>query len=107
MASALAELEAVHKKSGLFNSKHPQVGYPLGLPVLDQLLGCKYTYVFPDGRSLTQTSLGVPSGTYTMFLGQSQSGKTTASITSAWNIVDPFDEGYLVILDDGENATRY
>lgn len=99
------ELEEANKKSGIFDQKMPRVGYALGFPILDQLLGCKYTYLFEDGTTKTQTSLGVPSGTATMFLGQSQSGKTTGSIQSAWNIVEPFDEGAQVILDDGENAT--
>lgn len=40
-----------------------------------------------------------------MFLGQSQSGKSTLGIQSSWNIVEPFDEGAFVIWDDGENAT--
>lgn len=105
MASGLEELEAMYKKTGLFDPKLARVGYPLGFPILDQLLGCRYTYAFDDGTTLTQTSLGVPSGTFTMFLGQSQSGKTTAAIQSGWNIVEPFDEDAMLILDDGENAT--
>lgn len=105
MASGLEELIAMQKKSGLFDPKMARVGLPLGFPVLDQLLGCKYTYEFEDGTSLTQTSLGIPSGTFTMFLGQSQSCKTTGAIQAGWNIVEPFDEGAFMILDDGENAT--
>lgn len=105
MASILSELEEMQKKSGIFDSKPPRVSYALGQPVLDQLLGCKYTYVLPDGNTLTQTSLGVPSGTATMFLGQSQSGKSTLGIQSSWNIVEPFDEGAFVVWDDGENGT--
>lgn len=104
MGSQLSELEEECKKTGIFGSKPPRVSYPLGLPVLDQQLGCKYTYIFPDGRVHTDTQIGVPSGTFTMFLGGSQSGKSTGAVQAAWNVVEPFDEYAYIIYDDGENG---
>lgn len=105
MSSALDDLIA--ESGDLFSGKRSKVSYPLGFPILDQLLGCKYYYVNPDGTTRSETHLGVPCGTFTMFLGQSQSGKTTATIQSAWNIVEPFDEYAYVIHDDAENATTF
>lgn len=105
MSSALDDL--IEESGDLFSGKRSRVSYPLGFPILDQLLGCKYFYVNPDGTTRSETHLGVPCGTFTMFLGQSQSGKTTASIQAAWNIVETFDEYAYIIHDDAENATTY
>lgn len=105
MSSALNELEENSKD--IFETKKAKISYALGFPILDQLLGCKYNYTYPDGSTRTEVHLGVPAGTFTMFLGASQSGKTTASIQAAWNIVEPFDEYAYVIHDDAEDATTY
>lgn len=102
MASALTLLE---EQSKLFGAKPPKVSYPIGLPVLDQLLGCRYFYTYEDGTTRTETRLGVGAGTVNMFLGASQSGKTTAGVQSSLNIIEPFDQYAFVIHDDGEDAT--
>lgn len=105
MSSALNDLES--QASDIFTTKKSKISYPLGFPILDQLLGCRYVYTYPDGSTRTEVHLGVPAGTFTMFLGASQSGKTTATIQSAWNIVETFDEYAYVIHDDAEDATTY
>lgn len=105
MGSILKELE--ESQPDLFTTKMAGVSYPLGFPILDQMLGCKYVYTNKDGSTRTRTQLGVPSGTFTMFLGASQSGKSTAAAQASWNIIEPFDECAEVYWDDGENATTY
>ena len=105
MSSILTELEEENPK--LFETKQSGVSYALGFPILDQLLGCKYIYEDEDGTTRQKTQIGVPSGTFTMFLGASQSGKSTAAAQAAWNIVEPFDEYAEVYWDDGENAATY
>ena len=105
MGSLLTELEA--SKPNLFGTKKSGVSYPLGFPILDQLLGCKYVYQDEDGTTRTKTQLGIPSGTFTMFLGASQSGKSTAAAQASWNIAEPFDNCAEIYWDDGENATTY
>ena len=49
MSSALDDL--IEESGDLFSGKRSRVSYPLGFPILDQLLGCKYFYVNPDGTT--------------------------------------------------------
>lgn len=98
-------LDILVQNSKLFVPKPPRVSYPIGFPVLDQILGCRYYYTYEDGTQRVETRLGIGAGTITMILGASQSGKTTAGIQAGLNIIEPFDEYTFMIHDDGENAT--
>jgi RecA/RadA recombinase len=107
MASALQELKEKNEKSGLFTSNEISISYPLGFPVLDQLLGAVYIRTAPDGSTFRDVHVGIPAGTFTIFCGQTSSGKTTAAIQAAANIVEPYGENAYVIHRDGEKSTSY
>ena len=107
MVSFLDQLKENHKKSGLFTSDSISISYPLGFPLLDQMLGARYIRVMPDGSTVEDVHIGVPAGTFTIFCGQTSSGKTTAAIQAACNIVEPFGEKACVIHRDGEKSTPY
>ena len=49
MASFLNQLKEKHKKSGLFSSDAVSISYPMGFPLLDQLLGAVYIRTMEDG----------------------------------------------------------
>ena len=51
--------------------------------------------------------LGIPCGTITQVGGESSTGKTTATIQMAWNIVEPFGPEAYVLHFDEERATDY
>lgn len=107
MASALKELQAKHEKTGLFSSSETSISYPMGFPVLDQMLGAVYVRTAPDGSTFKDVHIGVPAGTFTIFCGQTSSGKTTAAIQAACNIVEPFGDDAYVIHRDGEKSSNY
>lgn len=107
MASFLEELQQEHEKDGLFHSSEISVSYPLGFPILDQQLGAIYVRRLPDGTEYRDIQLGIPAGTFTIFSGQTSSGKTAAAVKAACNIVLPFGELSSVIHRDGEKSTGY
>lgn len=107
MASALEQLQAKHEKQGLFTSNEISISYPMGFPGLDQQLGARYIRKAPDGTIFEDVHVGIPAGTFTIFSGQTSSGKTTAAIQAAANIVEPFGEDAYVIHRDGEKSTSY
>ena len=90
MASFLNDLQAENAKKGLFDSDEISVSYPLGFPILDQLLGAVYIRKDDDGNEYKDIHLGIPAGSFTIFCGQTSSGKTTAAIQAAGNIVEEF-----------------
>lgn len=105
--SFLKDLQADNEKKGLFSSNEITISYPLGMPFLDQQLGAVYIRKTPDGNTLRDVHVGVPAGTFTIFCGQTSSGKTTAAIQAACNIVEPFGDRGAVIHRDGEKSTGY
>lgn len=107
MASFLEELQAEHEKDGLFHSSEISISYPMGFPILDQQLGAIYIRKKPDGTEYRDVQIGIPAGTFTIFSGQTSSGKTAAAIKAASNIVLPFGELSSVIHRDGEKSTGY
>ena len=107
MASFLKELQDANVKKGLFGSDEISISYPLGFPILDQLLGAVYIREDEDGNRYRDVHLGVPAGSFTIFCGQTSSGKTTAAIQAAGNIVEPFGERGAIIHRDGERSTNY
>ena len=80
MASFLDELRAENEKKGLFTSNAISISYPLGFPILDQKLGAIYVRTMEDGSIIRDVQIGVPAGSFTIFSGQTSSGKTTAAI---------------------------
>lgn len=108
MPNILNELETEYKKGGLYNNQQEiPISFRLGFPILDENLGGKYIRQNPDGTEYTTVRVGVPAGTITQIGGASSTGKTTAAIQMAWNIVEPFGEEAQVIHIDEESATQY
>lgn len=105
--STLRELEDQYKKKGYFSSDEYPISYPTGFPILDQNLGGIYKRKLPDGSYYVIRRLGIPCGTITQVGGESSTGKTTATIQMAWNIVEPFGPEAYVLHFDEERATDY
>lgn len=101
----LEKMEEENKKSGLFTGRSDEILFPLGFPLLDELLGGIFKIRTPEGEEHENIQLGIPGGTHCMFVGPSQSGKTTAAIQAAWNIVEPFGEDAFIIHRDAEKST--
>lgn len=104
--SLMEELEQEHAKDGMFDSSDMGMSYPLGFPILDQLLGFKQEITLSDGTTIIQKRLGIPAGTITQFVGPSGCGKTAASIQAAYNIIEPFGDDGIVLHFDAEAATE-
>lgn len=103
----LQELEEENSKSGLFDSPESvMLSYPTGLPILDQQLGAIYRFKDINGNVKEIKQLGVQAGTFTMIVGPSSSGKTTAAEQIAWNIVEPFGEDAFVLHIDVERSSQ-
>lgn len=107
MGSVLSDLKARNEKSGLFTSNEISISYAMGFPLLDHMLGAVYIRRGADGNVIRDVHIGVPAGTFTIFCGQTTSGKTTAAIQAAANIVEPFGDLGFVIHRDGEKSTSY
>lgn len=107
MASFLKDLQNSNTKKGLFVSNEISISYPLGFPILDQMLGAVYVRDNGDGTQTRDVHLGIPAGSFTIFCGQTSSGKTTAAIQAACNIVEPFGDLGAIIHRDGERSTNY
>lgn len=107
MASFLKRLEETNAKKGLFTSSEISISYPMGFPLLDQQLGAVYVRAAEDGSVYKDVHIGIPAGTFTIFCGQTSSGKTTAAIQAACNIVEPFGDRGAIIHRDGEKSTGY
>lgn len=105
MASFLEELRAENAKAGLFASNPISISYPLGMPILDEMLGAIYIRTMEDGTIVRDVQLGVPAGSFTIFSGPTSSGKTTAAIQAASNIIEPFGDRAFVLHADGEKST--
>jgi len=105
--SFLSEIREENKKDGLFASNVVSVSYPLGFPILDELLGAIYIRKLPDGSIVEEVHKGIPAGSFTIFTGPTSSGKTSAAIQAAANIVEPFGELSSVIHRDGEKSATY
>lgn len=101
------ELENSNKKSGIFDSSEDRgFSYPLGLPIIDELLGFKQRITLPSGEEIIQVRRGVPGGKITQFVGPSSSGKTAAAIQCGWRMVRNYGEDAGIIHLDAEDATE-
>lgn len=103
----LQELEEENKKSGLFSAmKNIRLSYPIGFPVLDHQLGAIYKYADNDGNIIIDRQLGLQAGTFSMFVGPSSSGKTTAAEQAAWEIAQSFGDDATITHIDAERSSN-
>lgn len=97
--SIWGELKVIDKK-GLFQSNNNTVSYPTGILALDYANGY-WTKVRekPDGELIDKPVIGIPSGSLVSLISETGGGKTTFAIQIGWNIVKPFKNGMMCIVD--------
>ena len=100
-------LRISNPKSSMFDADTQIVSYKTGFPVLDYFLGY-IVNVHDETDSIVEQypSIGISSGCYCCFIGKPSTGKTTACIQIAANIVREHSNGF-VIHFDLEKAMNY
>jgi hypothetical protein len=92
------EIEANDKK-GIFKSDDNTVSYLTGITVLDYANGFWNETVDDEGNKIYVPILGIQGGSMVSVISETGGGKSTFSTQLGWNIVKPFDDGMLVIID--------
>lgn len=108
MASKLKNM--VDSGTGPFNDENGgvKIAYPVpSFPILNYQLGCIYIYNLPDGSVYTYRKTGIDGAQFLLITGDSQSGKTTACVQMAWDIVSPFGADAEVYHIDAERSSDY
>ena len=94
-------------KKGIFKvDAVPLIGYPTGFPVLDYSNG--YRVRVPETKehpAYTWDNVGIFNGTFVLGIGNSGSGKTTAFVQMASEIVKPFENADIFHVD-GEHSSN-
>lgn len=108
MASNLIKnLRSNPDNEDLFECNASVVSYKTGIPVLDYYIGY-HVNVYDENDQIIDSypCIGIAAGSNNTFVGKPGTGKTTAAMGIAANIVRPFENG-LVIHYDLEQATNY
>lgn len=101
LTSAIREAFAGDKDKSLSEEANTSFTHDTGIKILDYKLGKR---VYPkDHESYIAT--GIDTGNYIMMIGASGSGKTTAALQMAINIVKPYELSQ-IFHDDIEQATN-
>lgn len=99
--------ESQGKNDSHFEYDASTISYKTGIPQLDYYLGYRVNILDnPNGEDESYPSLGITGGSFVTFIGKSSTGKTTAAVQIAANIVRQFDSG-LVMHFDLEQAMNY
>lgn len=107
MANNLLKRLREKDKSGLFNPSQNSTAYKTGFLPFDYRNGFKMEVRdFSDKVTASYPSVGLCGGTFFTIIGKTGVAKTTFCIQIAYNIVKPFDNGF-VIHYDLEQATSY
>lgn len=99
------ELEQNDKK-GLFKSDNNTVSYPTGITVLDYANGYWTTVTDENGEEKVIPVIGIQAGSLISIISEVGGGKSTLSTQIGWNIVKPFDDGLLYIVDCEKTVIR-
>lgn len=105
----LEALRANDKTGYLFETNSTYVAYKTGFPGLDYAMGFNVNVFDEDGKiKEVYPAIGITNGSVVTFIGPPHSGKTTAAIQIASNIVRPFENGVVMHydLEGGTNMTR-
>ena len=95
------------KNDSYFEHDASTISYKTGIPQLDYYLGYRVNILYnANGENSSYPSLGITGGSFVTFIGKSSTGKTTAAVQIAANIVRPFDCG-TVLHFDLEQAMNY
>lgn len=101
-------------RAQMAKTKDPRMGeanadvlYPTGFLPFDFLNGYK-VHVKSDTEDFWYNAVGIVDGSSVQYVGRSGSGKTTAAIQMAANIIRPFPEATIFFddIEGGSNATR-
>ena len=103
--SLFEELDS-HDKKGLFKSNDDIVCYPTGITVLDYANGYWSQVMNENGEIVQVPNIGIPGGSLVSIIGSTGNGKTTLSTQIGWNIVKPFEDGLLNIIDCEKGSSR-
>lgn len=88
------------KNDSYFEHDASTISYKTGIPQLDYYLGYRVNILDnSDGENSSYPSLGITGGSFVTFIGKSSTGKTTAAVQIAANIVRPFDCGTVLHFD--------
>lgn len=88
------------KNDSHFEYDAATISYKTGIPQLDYYLGYRVNILDGDnGENNSYPSLGITGGSFVTFIGKSSTGKTTAAVQIAANIVRPFDCGTVLHFD--------
>lgn len=79
-----------------------QYSFKTGIDVIDYRNG----YLVTSDKIKSYYSVGIPEGTYVLFIGRSGSGKTTIALQIAANIVKPYENGAIFHYDIEAATTR-
>lgn len=99
------ELEANDKK-GIFSSDDNIVSYPTGITVLDYANGFWNETVDSEGNKIQVPVIGIQGGSMVSIIGSTGAGKSALAVQIGWNIVKPFDDGMLFVIDCEKTMTR-
>lgn len=97
---------AENDKKGLFKSDNHSVSYPTGITVLDYANGYWTTVTDEDGNEIVIPVTGIQAGSMVSIISEVGGGKSTLSEQIGWNIVKPFDDGLLYIIDCEKTVIR-
>lgn len=104
LMDAVRNLMAQSKDPRVSSEAQMDVCYPTGFLNFDFLNGCIVKITNPECPVRQYYSCGIPDGSMVEFIGRSGSGKTTAIVQMAANIVRPFEEG-CIYHDDIEGGS--
>lgn len=86
-------------KHGYYTSNNNTVGYSTGIHALDYANGYWMEVRDPDGTLRKVPFLGIAAGSLISIISETGGGKSTLAVQIGWNIVKPFENGYLIFID--------
>lgn len=96
----LEKLRKDKKKGEFFKSTGNGVSYPTGFPTYDYRNGYRVYVEDENGKVVdSYVQVGISSGSVNMFVGESQSAKTTFCVQAASNIVRQFPSSFTLMID--------
>ncbi len=108
LAAAFREKMKATKNPAMYEEATTHVAYPTGIPELDHRNGCITKIQQPDGSIKQYKLVGIMDGSLNTMIGLTGSGKTTAAIQIAANIVKDFPDSAILHedIEGGSNNER-
>lgn len=93
-------------KHGLFKSDDTYVTYSTGILPLDYANGFWQEAIGPNGEPILVPVTGVTGGTVITIIGFTGTGKTTFGLQMGYNIIKPFKNSTMHVIDTEKTANR-